>query len=417
MTRVLYQTKKTAFDAILITFIGCYFLLQSINLLFKVAIGEPQWWHLLSRLFLAVLLAMAVFVIVSRNVGALLAEGVAIILLLITLLLGTISKEYPELESTIFNFYLVYIPLGLALYSVKDMKRALRILYRFAWISEIILFITIFISRSSDLFVSSETGDGSYNMAIGYSMLFNSLIIFDHFVSKKRVVDLLVVLASIILTILFSSRTPLLCFGAFALLRIFKSKTIKKKTKKMVFVLLILALVAIIIFYSAFAKQLYYYLSNKGYESTSLRKLLLDPLDDSHRSVIYSTYISQALQRPVIGHGLLGGWTLGTYPHNIFIDVFLSYGFFAGTIVIVSGLVLLYKGINCKDQALFRLVCILCAYNFHLLISSSYLRSVTFCMLVAVCIKSTQKTRKVINSVESITLGQDRYNNKARFNV
>ncbi len=391
------ESKKRVrqFDNILISFICCYFLLQSINLFFKIAIGEPQWWSLFSKIFLGFLLALVLLVIIRVKPKILFVEVILIILILIPVLFNTISYNYSELDTTIFNFYFVYMPLGFAIYMISNMGRAMRILYKFSWISMIILIATILLSKRNGVFVSSEEANNSYNMAIGYSLLLDSLLILDHFFIKKKLVDFLGVIASVVLIILFSSRTPLLCIFVYILLHLLKSPSVKRKTRRRAFNIIVLSIILVVIFYLFFAKSVYYSLFEAGYESTSLRKLLLNPLDDSSRFTIYSTYFDNIMQSPLFGYGILGGWTLNTYPHNIIIEIFLSFGLVFGVIIIGYGVLLLYNAINCKNQTMFRIVCVLCGYNFHLLLSSSYLKSITFCMLVAVCLKCTKASKKV----------------------
>lgn len=384
-------------DSVLIIFICFYFLFHALNLFMKLAIEEPHWWGLVSKGTLTCLLAFAFPVLLLRKSLVILAEIFMMGLLLLTIMQGTINTNYKEIYHIIFNFYFVYIPLGMSLYSIRNIEKLLHYLYRYSRISVAILLVTILIRSNAELFISSAAGKNSYNMAIGYSLLMQALILFDHYFETQNKWDIINIFIITVMIALFASRTPLLCIIIYVYIRAYMSNVVKRSTKNKVMYATIVGIIGFSVFYIFYARDLYQVLLDRGYQSTALRKLLTDPFDDSSRSLIYASYLGFALQRPLSGYGILGGWKLGTYPHNIIIEILLSFGFVAGTAVIGCLIWIIARGLKCKEAELSRLICILCAYNFHLFWSSSLFTSMTFCMLIAACIKSKKCSKKIIS--------------------
>ena len=69
-------------------------------------------------------------------------------------------------------------------------------------------------------------------------------------------------------------------------------------------------------------------------------------------SDIFKYYLDLAIQKPILGWGVLGGWIgKGSGPHNMLIEILLAFGGILGGIIIVSLLLSQLRVFFVKDKS------------------------------------------------------------------
>lgn len=381
---LIKETKRNIkFDKRLADFVSIYFLVQAANLAVKLWLGEFTMWSMLSKGILAVFLLIALPGLLRRNICfSLSVEIVVTIGFLSAILMETSGRT--DILSIMFNSLVVYVPLGLCVYNVSNYDVLLKRLYLFSWPTQIIL-IVVSLNMTASLH--------AYYMPLGYALLFQGLIVADHYQHCKKWYDLLFLIIDLIAIVLVGSRGPLVCIATYIILQVLFSEkmTSGKRVKWIFFALFVLIL--FIIFYKDILIFISGILDSMGVSSRTIRTLANMNFTDSGRANIYSQSWETVLKRPVIGWGLTGGWTNSMYPHNIFLELVMSYGLFLGLICSILWIYTMFSGIRQSDFSRRRLAHILVSITISLLFSDSFIMNQTFFMCLAICLQGNRGFR------------------------
>jgi len=113
-----------------------------------------------------------------------------------------------------------------------------------------------------------------------------------------------------------------------------------------------------------------------------------------------------------LGYGIAGDRALvSSYSHNLLLELLVSFGIPAGSVVFVCIVVIILNGYKkAADRQIKDLVLMLfCSSFVKLLVSSSYLLEPLFFLLMGVCVKQMRNAGRRINSV--VELSEDNYEN------
>ncbi len=360
------------YDKRLSNFIIGYYFVQAINLFVKLVIGGFPSWPLISKGVLALLLFISLVPISKREFGrAILIEGFFAVLFGVSILLGNTS--WGQYGDIIINSLTVFVPMCISAICIKNPEILLQRMYYVSWPIQIVLLVVLFGLKGRD-----------YSMPGGYALCFQIMIVLDHFLKERKWYDLIAVIVGIIAIVIFGSRGPIVCFGAMVILH-FLTDNISLKMKLLLIISTILVSVLVFAFHDSFINALIGYLSNRGFISRNLELLLAQNISyDSGRDYLYNYYIEKIKMRPLVGYGLAGGWiSRGFYPHNLFLELLLSFGIVIGIIVIIYLLIRIIKGIKQEDEIKKRINIILISYSVSLLFSDSFLMCPMFFLLLA----------------------------------
>ena len=378
MKQISYDNKQ---DQILSYFIVGYFFFQALNLLVKLVIGNFVLWSIISKGSLALLLLLALKPMLQRNLKAFfISESIFFILFSYTLFFR--FAEYNDIKPLIMNVLTVFTPLGIATASIKNVKFLLKCLYIVSFPIQAIMYLVISTRTSFD-----------YSMVSGYILLFQAMVLFDRFFLKFKWYDLLLCLVILAETFIYCSRGPLLCFGVMAALSILTRTTIRR-SKKIVAILATGALLlATYFFYNEMINCLIKLCSFLGYSSRNLYLLTHERIAyDSGRFEIVSYYLDKIRSGSIVGHGLAGGWIdADTYPHNIIIELMLSFGSVLGVLSFGVIIFLVYHAISTFNEDKRRVVIILSALSTQLFVSGSFLTTPAFFMLISLGVQSMSR--------------------------
>jgi len=373
-----FNTYSDRQDKHLANFIVGYYFVQALNLLVKLVLGNFSWWTLASRGILIVLLLFALKPMISRKGIALLAVE-----LLFAALFGyTFAFQFASLNdfgTIALNIFTVFIPMAIAIASIKDKSILLQRMYVASWPVQLILLYVLLARRGS-----------SYSMIGGYTLVFQELIVMDHYSKKHKLYDLLMCAVDSIVIFLFGSRGPLLCIMTMVVIKVLLSPTLSRRKRIILISLSILLLGGVFVFYTDIINGLIILTNRLGYSSRTLY-LLLDSriTSDSGRDSIQRRYMEVVRNGPVLGHGIAGGWLSSeTYPHNIFLEMLVSFGPIFGVLVCVAISLVYFLAIIDKDQYRRRVSHILFAYSISLFLSDTFLKSPMFFMLMAIGLQS-----------------------------
>ena len=285
----------------------------------------------------------------SRLSMAKMLIAIVIMFLLIRPLLKFKKKEWCRLilwESVIFLAYLwswllgvstsritgwasttmmVCVPIAIAAAFVRDKSILYTYLCRFSWIIWLVLIVNM---RGST--------DDLYDMHFSYGLLLVMLLHMNELINtgKKRYIPCLVIQLYMLLS--YGSRGALVCIVVFMILKVMTN--VESKTKRICYSLLLIAISAgLYLLLTKYALALYAWLLNKGYYSRTIKLLLTGQFasHDSGRGELWNRVIELIKQKPILGWGIRGAVSeMGhPYPHNFFLDCWLSFGIPLGTVL------------------------------------------------------------------------------------
>lgn len=237
-----------------------------------------------------------------------------------------------------------------------------------------------------------------YSMSFGYYMLMPNIYFLKKFLNKLNIFDGLMALFSTLIILSLGSRGPIMCIIAYVTM--FTILNIQKRTKRSMIKTLV-TLVGIGIFTINIDKLLLalaFFLEKYEIDSRSIRLFTMDKINLSGREDIFSTIYEKITNNP-FGKGLFSDrFFAETYAHNIFLEMLIEWGIIVGSIIIILIVVLIIKGVFNKNKDYANLVIQWVAIGFvPLLVSSSYLTSFNFWILLGILVnkKLKIKSRKV----------------------
>ncbi len=364
-------------DRNLANFIVGYYFVQAINLLVKLVIGEFAMWSFLSRGILIILLLFSLKSMIERKGKEFLGAE----LFFASLFGYTFVFHYAsfsEYSSIVINVFTVFIPMAIAVVCINNMEILLNRMYIMAWPTQIILWYVLLTRSSFD-----------YSMIGGYTLIFQSLIVFDHFMNKHKWYDLLICIIDLIAVFIFGSRGPILCFLAMIVIKILFSPSISI-VKRVSRILIAFSLSGLLfVFYNNIIRGLIALTEHLGYSSRNMYLLLNGRIaSESGRDSIYRAYFDVIRNGPVLGHGIAGGWIAnGSYPHSIFLEFLVSFGPVVGVLTSIAVACIAIYSISKAEDDTRRICHILFAYSLSLFISDTFLKSPMFFMLMGLGLK------------------------------
>lgn len=256
-----------------------------------------------------------------------------------------------------------------------------------------------------------KTGEDGYDMNVGYKLL---LCIFEFsalaWFAKKRFVKIIYVslaVLSFFLMLFFGSRGPLVSILFFGLL--FYILFLSNKLSRKINIIFLIAAVSIVGIYVLTCVIL----SKANLLETLPRNLrtLFDPLSIFtsstfiSRTVIYKQILSIIKDTPFLGYGPLADqYFLGAsrYSHNFYLEMWLTFGLFFGSILIIIFTIFFIKVLSLSDEYTVEVFCYMtffCATFIRLMVSYSFWYDTNFWIAIGlgtmILVDKAYKDRKV----------------------
>ena len=233
-----------------------------------------------------------------------------------------------------------------------------------------------------------------YNMAVGYALLYPLLI--HTLETKKRIWFLPVVILEFSLVLIFGSRGAALCFLVFLFYLFVLSSSTNTVLQFIGKIGSLLAVALIIIFYDSIILRVTSLFSGLGFSSRTLSYYVANILDsDSGRINLWARMWRYVLEKPILGYGIAGELTImGTYPHQVFIEMMMHFGLVAGGVIdcfILYRIIRTFLKTGIRNDCLWLMTC---SGLLPLMFSSTYIQFPLFWVLLG--ITSGKKRVKIL---------------------
>ena len=318
-----------------------------------------------------------------------LSYGFLLALALISILLHPATKQYvigTDVNSMLFFQPKTFLASGLFVFVgllIYDFKTLCLVLHKSARIGAIMGIFIYVLSVLNGTLVHYDDMNYAYTMCAMICIL----------VAMYEKNDLWFIIIGFVCLLIAGTRGPIACC-LFAI--ILKSLTAKQSTKRNVFRITVLSLL-LALYYSNLFYILIVQVSNVLAKFGINKLRLLDYLnsgmllDSSGRDGFADIVTSAIWEQPIIGYGIGGDRLLlnGRYCHNFLLEVFVSFGFVLGVIIISLIGILGTKMIFNKDEYIKSDgIAMICSYVFKLMFSSSLVYSKELFLLIGLAINA-----------------------------
>lgn len=220
----------------------------------------------------------------------------------------------------------------------------------------------------------------NYNLVFGYKTILCCIIFLFFFLEKHKVLDLMGAGISLLMEVKAGSRGPLICLVFFVVLYLFLKATKMKMRYKITISAVLLGVYYAVTHYldkiMAFGISI---LQKLHINSRTVEMLLNGEITDDHgRAEIARLSWDGISKQGFFGMGPFGCRTIIApyynygYPHNIFLEFVLDYGWVLGVLFLFILTVMILKVFRDKEKEQTAILMILLAMCTKLLISGSY---------------------------------------------
>ena len=275
-----------------------------------------------------------------------------------------------------------------------------------------LLYVISILAIWANLVVSSFQSTGFdkewySSMSVSYTLLPHLLLILAYTFKTVNIINLGTLLVGTGHLLMMGNRGSVVCLLAMTLILVLsKLKNVSIK-RKFTLIVIIASLIYIVLFtsvYDIIIRRLYLYAS-ANHLSTRVFQTLMGEYSstvsfDSGRLSIQKTLFELLLQNP-LGYGLCsdrastGGW----YAHNLYLEILFDYGVFMGGLLVVAITYMVVKAIRITNNnpVLNDVLYVLLSCGFvKLFISASYLQEPYFFFLIGYLVSIFQFKRKEI---------------------
>ncbi|MBT9779478.1 hypothetical protein GPL15_23655 [Clostridium sp. MCC353] len=377
-------------DAVFSICIAAYYALSVLTRVSLTLFQDSAALKMLLRIGTYIVIIVLLFKMIQKILNIkvfIVLELVVSILFMISNIMGNIGDL--EWMSVYKQIAIIYIPLSIAAYNIVDRKILLKSLYFVSLISIPVLSIVAVLSYGN--------WASSYDMSLGYIMVFSTLVLLADFTIHSRVYN--IVLAAFMgLFILFvGSRGPFICILAFVIIELLLSRQYSKVKKTAIISVITILSIVVVINISSILMFVYQTSVKLGFNSRSIYLLMQGGIvsHDSGRRELLEYYWNLINQNPVLGHGVMGNWISdGMYPHNIILEFLLSFGYPMGFVILTAVFSVMLKAVRCDTKYNSAITILFVSYCTHLFVSGSYLKVWQFFVGIALCIPHNARSMK-----------------------
>ena len=232
--------------------------------------------------------------------------------------------------------------------------------------------------------------EGEYSMHFAYVTLPFALYAMWDTLRYKDIKSASALVISIFLLFSYGTRGPIVCLLAFPILYIiFRPSNSKEKLLWLFILILVILLIAV--FFINIMDYIVSFFNHLGLSNRIIEYYINERLDeDSGRSYIIEVLRSNMVDNAQFtGYGLFGSWRyVDGYAHRLYWDLWFSFGYFFGTILIIAIVLLLYKGLrHCKtDKEIGLWLVLFCSGLLPLFLSDYFLFRSWFFVLLGYCV-------------------------------
>ena len=213
------------------------------------------------------------------------------------------------------------------------------------------------------------------------------------FIERQKIKDFIISVFSVLFILLYCSRGPLLCWIFLIIISLLCLNSIKPIRR---YALVFVGCIAIVSLAMSYEYYLYILKGISDVFSVNSRSISLllngEISHSSGRNVLLAYFIEKIKSNPVIGYGAFGAWpSPGEYPHNIFVELIVSFGIPLGLILLLGILFIIIRGILVSDMYTQKLIILFLSMSVSLLVSGSFLTNWHFYVCIALCLSAYKK--------------------------
>lgn len=248
--------------------------------------------------------------------------------------------------------------------------------------------------------VGTSVWAGQY-MSTSYNAMPAICICIISFTRKEKFsyFDGAIAMIGIFITLVGGSRGAFVADALFVLLIVLISPNTKRNTKIIAIAITVLTVIGLVLYFDKIIILLESYVSSRGMTSRTLSRITSQSFYQSNdRLLLWGKVLKATTNSPVFGYGVWGDRPIiSGYTHNLFLEIFCSYGFVIGGIIIVLFIVsfvryLRYYKNNSNEEYLLFLAAI--PYGFiQLMFSDSYLYNIWFFVIIGIIISNAKRLR------------------------
>lgn len=231
---------------------------------------------------------------------------------------------YNYVKETFVMFLSYSVPCFIFCSVLKNPVSLLLALYKYAWVMFIVA-ISSFI-----LYILGHSSSYEYSGSFSKNMVLFVFVFLFLFYERKKICYIVVSILLCFIMVICGSRSPLIPIAVLILIYLYSLKGSIKFTiiKSMFAVAIILTITMLNTITSLFVDLL----GSCGIESRTLRMLSTGMITyDSGRSVYFEKIFDALNNSPLLGLGAFGGSVQVGLTHNLYIDIWANFGYFAGT--------------------------------------------------------------------------------------
>ncbi len=343
--------------------------------------------HLVSLVFVVALLLSLPYM--SKHIAPkwiLVYLGIAFVYLLN---LFVFPDNQTALMENMYPFLVKALPLIFVGMCV-NLKKHYNLLYIISLVSVVLRFFHLLLDPINMI-------NGAMNAS--YEMLPHVCLVIVTALAKANVVNIVVSVLGVVITFAFGTRGPIFCILFLVLTYLVVFKKVYKRV--WLFSLLTIVILSIVFFYEEIIVMLLGTVERMGMSTRIFDRLLNGTLiESSGRDLIRAT-LFEAIGDNLFGYGIAGDRAIvGTYAHNILIELWVSFGVFIGSALFIVPIffatkLLLQKSKNVAVEDGFILALISACY-IKLFLSGTYLTEMFLFLLIGVIVAEYKQNNKAL---------------------
>lgn len=372
-------------------YIGIFYFCNALNLFVQKCIGDTFG----SSLAVAIEGVMILGLIFNLRVILLLGGRNFILAEIVAVILFFISSFIGAAKLTVLLYNMVWlmgicIPIAVTVYYI-DKNLLYHMLEKIS--KPIILILAgIYIIE----FVVSPVKNMGYEMSVSYAIALPIMVLCNSIFEKVSFWNLCWAGIAMILNLLYGCRGSNICIIAFLVIKILFGMNNKIVKKYIIFFGTLIGIVGMAALF--FVKDTILIMLGQGKLNAfrSLETILNKGIFyGSGRGELFAYFGEQIVDRPVTGWGICGAWQdSGNYPHNIMLEILVSFGVIIGGILIFLIMWCVLKAFRVSNGKERNILLIYLALNIQLLVSGTFLQSTVFFICMALCISIIKNYRK-----------------------
>lgn len=307
------------------------------------------------------------------------------------------EEGHEFLDKYMIEFLLKTLPMYVVGVSLGKIKNRENIIKKMYYLSIITLLMSIIYRFLFGIAMDDITSKYVGNMDLAYKILPHCCLIAYYTIKKKNFLNIICTIIGGGYLLMLGTRGAVLIYIALILFLLTNGKNSIKLFLKLSF---LCGGMLLFIKSPLYEKTLIFMYGKAQQYGLSIRifdKLLSEKISDSSgRNIIAEKVLEAINEKMIFGNGLCSDRVIaGNYSHNIFLELWVEFGVFIGTGIVITIIIILFRGYKSargKGEKGLILALIFSAF-FKLMLSGTYLDEKLLFFLLGLCVYSIRKTK------------------------